>query len=232
MRQGDGVWVWAGHGLRRNHARRRASERDSWAGSGTKGQSAGSRLRRAECDCQGACPRTAGHRPSVEGHSRATSGSLGGCADGRERVSKRTRSRVAVIRQPLTGKPGLGTVQNSRRDRVVPTWVTVFREGLACSRPERAPRRWSGERCAGGHSGDLARGPPSEPAQVWGSRGHCHQGSSPSVPPLQSTQGASSGTGSPEWATLVVGVEGGCVAPVLYGLGLGRSLRWEGSNWE
>lgn len=73
-------------------------------------------------------------------------------------ASERARSRVAVTRQPLTGKPGL--------DMVVPILVTVFREGLACSRPERAPRRWSGERCAGDHSGDLAPGLPLELAQV------------------------------------------------------------------
>lgn len=111
-----------------------------------------------------------------------------------------------------------------RGDRVVPTLVTVFREGLACSRPETAPSCWSGETCAGDHFGDLARGLPSELAQVW-KLGSLSPSLSPSVPPLQSTEGASPGTGSSEWAARVVGVEGGCVAPVLYGLGLGRSLR-------
>lgn len=142
-----------------------------------------------------------------------------------ERASERARSRVAVTRQPLTGKPGLGTVQNSRRDRVVPTWVTVFREGLACSRPERAPRRWSGEGCAGGHSGDMARGPPRSRPRC-GKAGVTVTKAPPrQCPPYSLPRGASPGTGSPEWAALVVGVEGGCVAPVLYGLGLGRSLR-------
>lgn len=100
-----------------------------------------------------------------------------------------------------------------------------FQRGARLQSPRESPEALERGGVCGWSLWRHGPGPPSEPGQVWGSRGHCHQGSSPSVPPLQSTQGASPGTGSPEWAALVVGVEGGCVAPVLYGLGLGRSLR-------
>lgn len=75
-------------------------------------------------------PRAEGHGCGVEGHSGATSGSLWGCAGMRELGAGWLR------RQTLTGKPGLGRVQNSLGECVVRISVTIFRVGLNCSSSE------------------------------------------------------------------------------------------------